>query len=551
MIPRIKFISSEPLTDLSKYESCIIIYPDHWNDMGYFTTFNIKYVNHGVENIGQIKLCHMDLKIDVNNLKSRRTSSFLFEKSDEIELDENELDENKSLDELYISIGSMNLYNKLNDIFDKDHVQKFLCCINEVSTIEDNKSITRIINKDWYKKSFIRVFNGTENEKTVNFTLLKNNCKIEDNSYYVLQNLIEFNDKLFTQEKKLYKWVVENDLVVDDARKVVELIKKFDEINKPSSNGDMRNKVLKMLKEKFIEYTELTSLIDSMLDFNSSFYRVYNQIINILQIKEKDSIRTKNSIDKIKLGHYTSLETLQILINDKESSTLRLTNARQMNDPMEGKILIDSILKHKISGQTWEPSFWYISSATTEMDSLPMWKQYGEDATGAMLVYDSEYLKSIQENKYVQIYKVAYLYIKDNMIKVVKTKDITIQDKKKLENLLKELKDIVNKEEDKNDTKLNIPLLSNLGFLFKKSDYSYENEYRIIVNMEQNKEYKITSSFNKKYGFPFLYIHLEGYPLKYSRVILGPKSIDLDFVAPFINNCDGSIKIDKSNISYR
>ena len=278
---------------------------------------------------------------------------------------------------------------------------------------------------------------------------------------------------------------------------------------------------------------------------------MYNQIINILRIKEKDSIRTKNSIDKIKLGHYTSLETLQILINDKESSTLRLTNARQMNDPMEGKILIDSILKHKIAGQTWEPSFWYISSATTEMDSLPMWKQYGEDATGAMLVYDSEYLKSIQENKYVQIYKVAYLYIKDNMIKVVKTKDITPQDKKKLENLLKELKDIVNKEEDKNDTKLNIPLLSNLGFLFKKSDYSYENEYRIIVNMEQNKEYKITSSLNKKYGFPFLYIHLEGYPLKYSRVILGPKSIDLDFVAPFINNCDSSIKIDKSNISYR
>lgn len=546
MIPSIKLISSEPLTDHSKYESCIIIYPDRWNDMGYFTTFNIKYVNLEVKNIGQIKLCHMNLKIDVNDLESRRTSSLLFKKSNEIELNEN-----KPLDELFISIGSMSLYNTLNELFDKDYVQKFLCFINEVSTIKDNKSITRIINKDWYKKSFIRLFNGTENEKTVNFTLLKNNCEIEDNSYYVLQNLIEFNDKLYKQEKKLYKWILDNDLTVDDARKVVELIEKNDKINKPSSNGDMRSKVLKMLKDKFIEYTELTSLIDSMLDFNSSFYRVYKQIINILQIKEKDSIRTKNSIDKIKLGHYTSLETLQILINDKESSTLRLTNARQMNDPMEGKILIDSILKHKNVGQTWEPSFWYISSATTEMDSLPMWKQYGEDATGAMLVYDSEYLKSIQENKYVQIYKVAYLYIKDNMIRVVKTKDITPQDKKKLENLLKELKDIVNEEEDKNDTKLNIPLLSNLGFLFKKSDYSYENEYRIIVNMEQNKEYKITSSFNKKYGFPFLYINLEGYPLKYSRVILGPKSIDLDFVAPFINNCDGSIKIDKSNISYR
>ena len=148
---------------------------------------------------------------------------------------------------------------------------------------------------------------------------------------------------------------------------------------------EQRNEVLNQFKNKYSEYTEFIKEIDEVLAENKEFYEIIKEIKNILRVE-------RGELDNIEIGHYTRLDTIKQLIkkdneNEKDEDNkdkrayLRLTNGRQMNDPLEGKILLDYIFnknnnsdKDNIS-KDWKPTFWYISSATTEMDSLPMWKQ--------------------------------------------------------------------------------------------------------------------------------------------------------------------------------
>ena len=93
-------------------------------------------------------------------------------------------------------------------------------------------------------------------------------------------------------------------------------------------------------------------------------------------------------------------------------------------------------------------------------------------------------------------------------------------------------------------------LLSNIAILFKKRDYVYESEYRIVVNREMSED-RIVEQVNPSFNFPFLYMYLDEVELKYSKLILGPKAIDIDYVAPYIHYCDEDITIERSSISYR
>ena len=121
------------------------------------------------------------------------------------------------------------------------------------------------------------------------------------------------------------------------------------------------------------------------------------------------------------------------------------------------------------------------------------------------------------------------------------------------------LKDLINSEigdlngnEKKDREREYIDLLQEIDFLFKKSDYSYEAEYRIIANTEdRNSTLKIESEYNGAHNFPFLYCYLKDIKLKYSKLILGSKSINIDYIAPYVNHCDENIKIELSKINFR
>lgn len=95
-------------------------------------------------------------------------------------------------------------------------------------------------------------------------------------------------------------------------------------------------------------------------------------------------------------------------------------------------------------------------------------------------------------------------------------------------------------------------MLQEIDFLFKKSDFSYETEYRIIANTEKiNSTLEVVAEYNEFHKFPFLYCYLKDFKLSYSKLILGSKSINIDYIAPYINHNNENIKIEISKINFR
>lgn len=170
-------------------------------------------------------------------------------------------------------------------------------------------------------------------------------------------------------------------------------------------------------------------------------------------------------------------------------------------------------------------------------DSLPMWKQYGDDAKGINLTYHSDYIKSLMDDG-IEIYKVCYK---------VKSKSLK-KEIKKIKSAFNKIKKYRSaKKQQYFSSAMN--LIDDIRYLFKEEDYSYENEYRIIKSYE-GKESEIFTSDSSNSVIPGLYVYIDK-ELKYSKIKLGPKCDDIDFVAPYIKHIDRKIEVTRSEISYR
>ena len=424
---------------------------------------------------------------------------------------------------------------------DKFKISDFLIELNKYSTITDKRKIEEIKKRLGYDKE---IFASIEDKNHSN-----------DNFNYFEKYISDVFNKIQTNISKLFEWIINPKL------SYVEVKESLSFINLSNKLNGKQGEDLAEFRKKYLRYPELITNINEILGKLLEFYNNINIIKEVLKV-EKNEVNQSN----LKLGHYTSLETIRKLIKNKnkgeDGAYLRLTNGRQMNDPLEGKVLLDYILNRNkdsdknTSSSDWEPTFWYVSSATTLLDSLPMWKQYGKDATGGMLVYDNNYLHEIMEKGKVKLYKVAYIEIceknKDN-IKVLKTDNITDEEVEKLERAISELRKLIEGIKNGSDetNKINsMIVLSDIAILFKKRDYVYENEYRIVIDREKDKD-KIEEQVNPNAVFPFLYTYVKDIELKYSKLILGPKAIDIDYVAPYIHYCDEDITIQRSSISYR
>lgn len=517
---------------LKGYKNKIVFFRKDWNDSNFYTLFVMIYFddNNLKEILVNIKICHFDLKIDIEG----ENDIITFLKRDQ-KLDVHLEIEKDMLSSKYISIilGNKNYYELIHK-FGKDKAHIILSSLREISTINDNENLTEMRGKEWFSKSFVRY---AEDNKMVSFTIGKNKLLIEENSYEVLNNLSDYSVKFEANIDDFYNWSKEYIFDINEAKQILSLIK-FIKDKDSQRNKELEKEVLEKLKEDFKNYLDFVKEIDGILSINGEFYSIVKNIKEILKIKEKE-------VNTLKIGHYTSLTTMYKLINDNnpKDSYLRLTNGRQMNDPLEGRVLLDYITREEnnLEKEEWKPTFWYISSATSEMDSLPMWKQYGEDASGVMLVYDSNFIKKILEVPKVYIYKVAYIKINEDKFEIVSNKNISDDERKNLEENIKKLKEMKKSE-------MSIPELSNLSFLFKKSDYAYESEYRIVIDTEDGRnEISVQNGVDE---IRFLYVYLEK-ALQYSKVIFGPKSKEIDYIAPYIHYCDSNISIEKSQISFR
>ena len=71
-----------------------------------------------------------------------------------------------------------------------------------------------------------------------------------------------------------------------------------------------------------------------------------------------------------------------------------------------------------------------------------------------------------------------------------------------------------------------------------------------LIKSYEGKENEIFTSDSSNSVIPGLYTYIDK-ELKYSKIKLGPKCDDIDFVAPYIKHIDRKIEVTRSEISYR
>ena len=360
----------------------------------------------------------------------------------------------------------------------------------------------------------------------------------------------------------------DSDIIRDQA---IKLVKKYDERN----NSDEGAILKKESDTGFIlseNYKELLKQAESIID----------DIRSNLIVDSKD-LKTIGPF-----GHYTKIDTLTNFLikadwkNENNSETqppfLRLTNLKQLNDPMEGRVIYDYLGIDNTFFQQYQTSNVFISSLTTVSDSLPMWKEYADSSQGAFLEYDLSYLEDIVAHKYIEFVKIHYLDLNsDNTEEPDVDKSLS-----KLKQIFEKLKELEAEEELKSFAEK----LKKISYLFKVKDYEYEMEYRILINLDDTAIQNIikrdaNDSSNEKYlkkeeigleifdkvnyndfrkyivlspkdnGRYDLFVYINLAPLKYSKVILGPKVTDADYIAPYLKLANPDIEIESSKIPYR
>lgn len=543
-IKEIKEIDGEPTP-------CMYLVKINWNDYGYETKYFVEYmVDDKSYEIGSIKIGHREMDATKLNITEFLQNGLLTD----------ELDNFYSLaqeEEFYINLRK---YCK-----DEDDVV-FLERINECTVLSTEK-LEQL--HDEFR----------DNDNVYDISLTRNENFVFTVEFIKLINLVKEQDIEYSEDTKVYNYLMylydeiiqsqDHNSYRDIKFKYYEYL--IENINKKIKNDDdTLENILRMMKELNKGNTYIINRLNEKLASN----KIKNDLFNLIEkIEDKlflniDDIDEIYDIDNSCLGHYTPRDTLKYLlipelikqtntgekesikenneeVNLYEKGYLRLSHYKQMNDPLEGEILHKYLFRN--SAISKDRSYLYVSAATKEANSLPMWKQYADDATGLFLEYHKKYLKSIIENKDIKIAKVEYLDTDDE-------NDISDNLRALKRKINKIYQGEVNKEINSYEISLEevINRLEKLSLCFKHVDYSYEKEYRIIIDKKSaNNDIVI----GKDRSVPRLYTYLTDHRLAYSKIILGPKCIHRDYIEPYINHCaeitGDEIETEQSNIAYR
>ena len=406
-------------------------------------------------------------------------------------------------------------------------------------------------------------------------SIFKNEHLEKINNYY-------FNNPQSNYVEEYLNFVLRHfDVVIANS---IDVVRKITEEN---DSDIIRNQAIKLIEKYDNDYLNETSDLESISSLDTN--QLLDQADKIIYY-----IRSKLTVDANELkeigsfGHYTKIDTLTNFLikadlkNENNSETqppfLRLTNLKQLNDPMEGRVIYDYLGIDNTFFKQYQTSNVFISSLTTVSDSLPMWKEYADSSQGAFLEYELSYLEDIVAHKSIEFVKVHYLDL------MSENKDETDVGKS-----LDDLKQLFEKLQDLEAEKELISFaekLKKISYLFKVKDYEYEMEYRILINLDDTAIQNIikrdaNDSSNDKYfkkeeigleifdkvnyndfrkyivlspkdnGRYDLFVYINLAPLKYSKVILGPKVTDADYIAPYLKLANPDIEIENSKIPYR
>ena len=395
------------------------------------------------------------------------------------------------------------------------------------------------------------------------------------NNYYINNPQSDYVGKYLDFVLRHFDDIITNS--IDVVRKIAE----------ENDSDIIRNQAIKLIEKYDNDYLNEKSDPEAISSLGAD--QLLEQADKIIYY-----IRSKLTVDANELkeigsfGHYTKIDTLTNYLikadwkNENNSEIqppfLRLTNLKQLNDPMEGKVIYDYLGIDNTFFKQYQTSNVFISSLTTVSDSLPMWKEYADSSQGAFLEYDNTYLEGIVAHKYIEFVKIHYLDL--NSYK---------KEESDVDKSLSKLKQIFEKLQELKAEKELIGFaekLKKISYLFKVKDYEYEMEYRILINLDDTAiqniiKRDVNDSSNEKYfkkeeiglenfdkvnyndfrqyivlspkdnGRYDLFVYINLLPLKYSKVILGPKVTDTDYIAPYLKLANPDIEIESSKIPYR
>ena len=436
----------------------------------------------------------------------------------------------------------------------------------------------------------------------INFLYRNYDFKNFDYWYFQLDELVSIFQ--FEHLKKINKYFMENpqsenvgeylDFVSrhfdDIIEESIDVVRKIAEAN---DSDIIRSKVIKLLKKYDHDILNEKNDLDIILSLDTN--ELLKQADEVIYyIRSKLTVNAKDLTNIGSFGHYTKIDTLTNYLikadwkNENDSKVkppyLRLTNLKQLNDPMEGRAIYDYLGIDNTFFHNYQTSNVFISSLTVVSDSLPMWKEYADSSQGAFLEYDITYLEDIVAHKSIEFVKIHYL---DSNIDSKEEREID----EKLSNL-KQIYEVLSKRKATDELKKLSNKLTKISYLFKVKDYAYEMEYRILINFDDtavkqfienhnknlvknkdllNEQYldkekigleifdKVNYNDFRKYivlspkdnGRYDLFVYINLAPLKYSKVILGPKVTDEDYIAPYLKLANPDIEIENSKIPYR
>ena len=509
------------------YLDSFVFFKDDWNDYGYYITFHVYYYDkdRNERYIGRYRIYESEIEQQKNDYEIKSI----------FKLTKNDFDRNQK----YSLACNIEFYQNLYEI-GLENYNNFLEKNNDLTLTDLPEEIKE---NEGVKNALLRNDGITKSKDIIDFNseLQRIDSELNVGNYLSSDKITEYFLTLLEQER------------VEDLKKEIEdlveksnfnynLLKKLIEHCIKNSSKDTHqvyyNTLLSLVEKK--NYKQLKSELETI---DKDELKEISDNVNIIKDKLKYRVEGEDFI------HYTSLNTLKFLlykIDDKDNyPRLRLSNARQMNDPNEGYTFLNliGIKKEELSQTDYDTSPFFFASMTQTGngqnldDSLPMWKQYGDDAKGINLTYHSDYIQKLMDDG-IEIYKVCY-NVKEDLLEEEINAIESAFDKIK--------KHTSDKRQEYFSLALN--LIDDIRYLFKDADYSYENEYRIIKSYE-GKENDIFISENSNSVIPGLYSYIDQ-ELKYSKIKLGPKCDDIDFIAPYIKFVDRNIEVTKSQISYR
>ena len=263
----------------------------------------------------------------------------------------------------------------------------------------------------------------------------------------------------------------------------------------------------------------------------------YEYMIQILNCK-KHFPRTESGT----IYHYTNMYALEKLT--QPNAKFRLSNVAYLNDPMEGRLLVNRVkncfkekelLEWKFLSKEYDElairNSFVISFNKQDDELLPMWVQYGDGANGCMLGVNANSIS-------VPLYEVVYDEGKiDRYVNDVKGVLISYL----------KMRDSININEDivflyATET------LTQSSYLYKDKYYEHEKEVRILLFASLDFA-KIAETVKEGEFFPRLFIELDD-DVQFDSITIGTKAAGIEKTAVALSQ-RGYTNIYKSKIQFR